>query len=605
MAEGDNSNCLPDAALMLLEAPTLEISVAPSYRAWINSWSALSQTAPRYPCIPPAACSITTPLLVGAWRQCLHTYPHPEVAKFVMQGLTEGFRIGFNYSQSKLKSAKRNMLSARSQPTVVESYLAEEVKLRRVAGPFSPGQVPALHVSRFGVIPKSHQPNKWRLIVDLSHPPDWSVNSSISRELCSMAYVTIDDAVRQLVSVGKGALMAKIDIKSAFRLVPVHPADRHLLGMEWNGQRYIDTCLPFGLRSSPRLFNMLADLLEWILYNKGVTYVLHYLDDYFTVGGPDSAECKHNLDIIIHNCKVLGIPLAIDKVMGPVTTIEFLGISLDSMQMEARLPQEKLDRIQRAVAEWLARKSAKKREILSLLGLLQHASKVVVPGRTFTRRMFNTAAKVRELDHYTRLNREFRSDLHWWDTFLSYWNGVSFSLFANPASPQAIIQTDASGSWGCGASYDSEWFQWSWPESWGSTSIMEKELVPIVLACAEWGPQLKRKVVLFECDNMAVVSAVAKGTAKPDLVMYLLRCLWFFTAHYDMLIRIQHIPGSSNLAADHLSRNQLPKFFSCVPQASPLPTPLRPTVLQLVTTSCLDWTSPDFKKLFSFITAKV
>ena len=125
--------------------------------------------------------------------------------------------------------------------------------------------------------------------------------------------------------------------------------------------------------------------------------------------------------------------------MGPVTTIEFLGISLDSMQMEARLPQEKLDRIQRAVAEWLARKSAKKREILSLLGLLQHASKVVVPGRTFTRRMFNTAAKVRELDHYTRLNREFRSDLHWWDTFLSSWNGVSFSLFANPASPQAII----------------------------------------------------------------------------------------------------------------------------------------------------------------------
>ena len=134
---------------------------------------------------------------------------------------------------------------------------------------------------------------------------------------------------------------------------------------------------------------------------------------------------------------------------------------------------------------------------------------------------------------------------------------------------------------------------------------MEKELVPIVLACAEWGPQLKRKVVLFECDNMAVVSAVAKGTAKPDLVMYLLRCLWFFTAHYDMLIRIQHIPGSSNLAADHLSRNQLPKFFSYVPQASPLPTLLRPTVLQLVTTSCLDWTSPDFKKLFSFITAKV
>ena len=77
-----------------------------------------------------------------------------------------------------------------------------------------------------------------------------------------MAYVTIDDAVRQVVSVGNGALMAKIDIKSAFRLIPVHPADRHLLGMKWNDNWFIDTCLPFGLRSSPKLFNILADLLE-------------------------------------------------------------------------------------------------------------------------------------------------------------------------------------------------------------------------------------------------------------------------------------------------------------------------------------------------------
>ena len=227
-----------------------------------------------------------------------------------------------------------------------------------------------------------------------------------------------------------------------------------------------------------------------------------------------------------------------------------------------------------------------------------------VPGRTFTRRMFNTAAKARDLDHYVRLNREFRSDLQWWDVFLSSWNGASFSLFADPNSPQALIQTDASGSWGCGASFDSNWFQWSWPEPRRNTSIMEKELVPTVLACAEWGPLLARKVVLFECDNMAVVTAVSKGTAKPDLVMHLLRCLWFFTAYYDIVIRIQHIPGSSNLAADYLSRNQLPKFFSCVPQASPLPIPLRPEVLHLVAMGCLDWTSPDFKELFSVITVK-
>lgn len=61
-----------------------------------------------------------------------------------------------------------------------------------------------------------------------------------------------------------GSLMAKIDIRSAFRLIPVHPADHHLLAMQWKGGVFIDTCLPFGLRSAPKLFNILADLLEWI-----------------------------------------------------------------------------------------------------------------------------------------------------------------------------------------------------------------------------------------------------------------------------------------------------------------------------------------------------
>ena len=77
-----------------------------------------------------------------------------------------------------------------------------------------------------------------------------------------MRYITVDDAIIQL---GPGALLAKIDVRNAFRLLPIHPADRHLLAMEWEGKLYIDTCLPFGLRSAPKPFNILADFLEWIL----------------------------------------------------------------------------------------------------------------------------------------------------------------------------------------------------------------------------------------------------------------------------------------------------------------------------------------------------
>ena len=77
--------------------------------------------------------------------------------------------------------------------------------------------------------------------------------------------------------------MAKIDIKSAFGLLPVDPTDCHLLAMKWRKQLYIDTCLPFGLRSAPKLFNILADLLSWILEQKGVSPLMHYLDDFLTL----------------------------------------------------------------------------------------------------------------------------------------------------------------------------------------------------------------------------------------------------------------------------------------------------------------------------------
>ena len=97
-----------------------------------------------------------------------------------------------------------------------------------------------------------------------------------------------------------------------------------------------NTCLPFGLRSAPKLFNLLADLLEWIVRNHGVEILLHYLDDYLTMGPPNSSVCQHNLDTLVRICELLSIPLAIEKVEGPTTVLAFLGILLDTVRMEAR-----------------------------------------------------------------------------------------------------------------------------------------------------------------------------------------------------------------------------------------------------------------------------
>ena len=143
---------------------------------------------------------------------------------------------------------------------------------------------------------------------------------------------------------------------------------------------------------------------------------------------------------------------------GPTTALTFLGIVLDTSRMEARLPKEKLTRLQSTVAEWMGKRKATKREILSLIGQLQHAAKVVRAGRTFVARMYSLASKLKELHFYTRLNASFQSDLCWWHSFLSSWNGFSLLRWSNSDSSFDIsIQTDASCSWGCGALFDAKW----------------------------------------------------------------------------------------------------------------------------------------------------
>ncbi len=178
---------------------------------------------------------VQTPLKAEAWERALRGHPDRVFADFLLRGMRQGFRVGFDWTAaSQLKSAKRNMRSAQEVPEVVDQYLARERAAGRIIGPLSlkPG---AIHVSRFGVIPKPHQPGKWRLIVDLSHPKGRSVNYGVDPELCSLAYASIDMAVAIILKLGRFAELAKLDVASAYRIMPIHPKDCPLLGMKWRG----------------------------------------------------------------------------------------------------------------------------------------------------------------------------------------------------------------------------------------------------------------------------------------------------------------------------------------------------------------------------------
>ena len=110
--------------------------------------------------------------------------------------------------------------------------------------------------------------------------------------------------------VGPRSILAKLDVKSAFHLLPVHPTDRHLLAMCWNNQIWFDTCIPYGLQWAPKLFNILVDFLSWTLDKQGISPVIHILDDFLTMGSADSTTCHDNFVTIQTTFQGLGIPLA-------------------------------------------------------------------------------------------------------------------------------------------------------------------------------------------------------------------------------------------------------------------------------------------------------
>lgn len=541
---------------------------------------------------------INTPLIFEAWERLLVNHPDLEYVDYILSGIRDGFRIGFNSSQP-LACSKRNMPSAYEHADVIDRQLAKDCEQGFALGPFSPFAMPYIHISRIGVIPKRHQPGKWRIIVNLSSPRGKSINDGILKEFCSLSYTKVDTIVDSILSLGRGTLLAKIDVRSAFRIIPIHPADRHLLGIAWKDKVYIDAALPFGLRSAPKIFNAVADALEWIVRYQGVDYVWHYLDDFIMAGQGGSDECMKSLQTILSLCQLLGIPLAEDKLGGPATLLGVLGIEFDTDLLVLRLPPEKLARIQELLKVWSRKKKATKRDLKSLVGQLQHASTVVKPGRTFLRRMYDLLSTVKLPHHYIRLSESFRSDLAWWSLFLRHWDGSAMMSPSHPPTPSATITSDASGGWGCGAYCEDKWFQLAWPdEETAQQSITLKELAPIVLSAAVWGSAWRHCTVRCLTDNSAVVCILGSRTCRNKEIMHLLRCLHFFEAYFECALIAEHIPGAHNDRADDLSRNRLLSFLQKTPQALPVPTAIPPSLLDLLFRSRPDWLSDTWKQQF-------
>ena len=507
----------------------------------------------------------------------LISHPDRYLVHYIMDGLSKGFGIGFKGISSVTRP--RNLLSSHVNKAKISEAIDKELVLGHTSGPFLSPPFDNLHCSPIGAVIKKDR--SCRLVMDLSQPRGSSINDYISKEEFSVKYTHFDEATALVRLAGRSSLLSKVDIRHAFRLLPVRPQDWKLLGYMWERCYFIDTRLPFGLRSSPGIFNHFAGLICWVLQNKyGLHSLVHYADDFFLVSNNNGVVAQKDLSCLCEAFDELSIPLAEEKIIGPSHIITYLGIEINSTLLT--VPKDKYDELMSLLPSWLGKKSCSKRQLLSLIGKLSFVCKVVRPGRIFLRRLINLSMSVKKLNHYININAQTREDIKWWVEFLPSWNQTSLipETF-EVTSTDLKLFTDAS-SVGFGAIYAKSWIQGRWDESANEYSIDFKELFAIVAAVMTWGSQWEGKRIVFFTDNLPITQIWHSGTSRSSDIMVLVRKLFLSAAQFGFSVSLKHILGIHNPIADALSRFQVLKFKQLAPDAEVISTQLPLAVAELL-----------------------
>ena len=325
---------------------------------------------------------------------------------------------------------------------------------------------------------------------------------------------------------------------------------------------------------------------DWII---NITMTIKVLDDFLFIHH-DLHTCQQYLNTFISLCELIGVPIAHHKTEGPSRTITFLGIQLDTIQMEARLPTDKLAKYTTNISQLAKQQTITLGSLKSVIGQLSFATSVIPSGRPFLRRLHNlTIGKIKPSQQIL-LHRSAKLDLLMWSTFLANHNGKTIIRpLSAVTSTQIHLCADASKI-GFGATYGKAWIAGTWPSRWKQLHISFLEMLPIYVAITLFASKLAHSSITFHSDNMGVVQIINKQTSKCPFIMQLIRPLILTLLSNNITLRSVHIPGKENILCDAISRlqvtPQLLQQYGVHSTPTQLPQHLLPTNFKL------NWNTP-------------
>ncbi len=354
-----------------------------------------------------------------------------------------------------------------------------------------------------------------------------------------------------------GGLVCHHDLKDAYFHIQVVQRHRRLLRFAFGGKAYQYKVLPFGLALAPRTFTKCMDAALAPLRLQG-TRVLNYLDDWLILANSRELVSRHR-DIVLGHIHSIGLRMNAKKsVLLPSQRTVFLGVRLDSVQMQARLASARIPDLTACLARFKLGHHVSVGSCRRLLGLMAAASPVLPLGLLHMRPFLWWMKELRlhPTVPATRLIRVSRSccrPLLMWRDPVFLRRGVRMGAIHR----RHMITTDASMT-GWGAVFEGRPASGEWKEEFLSWHINCLELRAVFLALKYFLPVLRGYHITVRTDNMAVVSHINRqGGSRSRTLDRLARRLLLWSQDKFLSLRVVHVPGILNLADDFLSRQKL------------------------------------------------
>ena len=540
-----------------------------------------------------------TPVIPNKLEQMLSQHPNREFANYIVDIIRNGANLRTtNFIPDRIR-IRKNLKSAIDHKTRIHSYLRAETAAGRIAGPFpSPDIHPCIQYWPFGVVEKKgyHIDIKGRVIINFSsvspdHPD--SLNASIEQPDKDIKYARIVDAIdaiNKLKKFNSQVTLASVDVKHAFRLIPVAAQNLHLQGLSFPNedgvtQYYFDRVLGFGASSSCAIFGDFSNAIHWITTQKinkklpdNNVILQHYADDFLIIASdPESARIA--FEILQAVLAELGIPAAPDKLSPPCTNLTYLGIILDTHNMLVAVPTEKRASMARTLRH-LSRKTNSlwdPHDTASIVGKLQ-AARVCFPSLfPHVGAFYKYFCPALRQDRGFVPGKEIFPFCNIIADVLDTNPTTNFSAFeANLFNADVTILTDAAGRLGAGAVAtnglgENEALHCGWPLGYTMDDDLISsgflELAAIYIALKSFKHHSRMNVWT---DSTNAVNSLNKGFSHKKLVNHATKLILEFCAKNKItLLTIWHARDTlTGKVADAMSRNDFFQVSQLMPQVS-------------------------------------